>query len=621
MKNVLLACWAMLLSQSLLLSASCAADSSSSAARGRTEHESSSSAARGRTKQESSSSAARGRTEHESSSSAARGRTKHESSKPADAGVTLISAKQIYTVDSKQAKVTAFAFDQSGKILAIGRREDLLASYPQATHHQYPYQTIVPGLIDAHGHLLGLGLQLRNVDLVDTKSVAEVIDRLKAAATQQPNEQSWLIGRGWDQNDWANKQFPSAKDLDAAFPDRPVWLERVDGHAGWANSAAIKLASRLLDGDWQPNGGKIMRVGKQATGVLIDNAMALIDQAVPALNITQRQALLRRAVDEAARFGLTGVHDAGTSLADYRILESMAANGELPIRVYAMADGDQAALAAICPADQPIGAPLRSVSNRLEMRAVKLYIDGALGSRGAALLETYSDDATQSGLLMLPAAQFSNVVERLMRCGLQINTHAIGDRGNRVVLDTLKKAQTQFPNSHQRHRIEHAQVVHPDDLMRFAELNIIASMQPTHATSDMPWAQARLGALRLRGAYAWQTMLKLKVPLALGSDFPVEPVSPWLGLYAAITRQDATGMPKSGWQPQEKLSRAQALYGFTMGAAYAGFAEHRVGSISVGKQADFVLIDRDVMTIPVKEILETRVLKTFVDGREAFILD
>lgn len=528
---------------------------------------------------------------------------------------TIVSAKRIYTVSEQMPQVQAFAYDSDGVILAVGTQASLKRRFPDARALAFPEQTIVPGMIDAHGHLLNLGLQLSQVDLVGTQSVAEILTRLRARAAQLPKG-AWLIGRGWDQNDWSSKRFPTAAMLDAAFADQPVWLERIDGHAGWANSAALAKIERNLSGDWQPDGGKIERNSKgMPTGILIDGAMALIDSLLPPLDEKRRQDLLKQATREAARLGLTGVHDAGTSLAAYRSLEFLASSGELPIRVYAMADGRAAALSELCQSGR-----LRHASGRLQMRAVKLYIDGALGSRGAALLAPYADDPSHSGLLFQQPSEFTQHVQAAMACGLQVNTHAIGDRGNRVVLDAYERALATLgePAKHLRHRVEHAQILSPADMPRFHTLGLIASMQPTHATSDMPWVQARLGAMRTRGAYVWQSLHKQGVRLALGSDFPVESVNPWLGFYAAISRKDLKGLPKGAWMSDERLTRAQALHGFTLGAAYASFSESQIGSLEAGKRADFVVLDRDVMEIAEAMIPGTQVVASFVDGNPSF---
>ena len=426
-----------------------------------------------------------------------------------------------------------------------------------------------------------------------------------------PPEQ-WLLGRGWDQNDWSIKEIPTAADLDTAFPDRPVWLERVDGHANWANSAAMAVTDKNLSGDWQPDGGEIVRdQDGNPTGVFIDNAVAIIQQQVPAPTEAELSEALTRAIQKTASVGLTGMHDAGTSLVVWELLQALNAQDNLNLRVYAMADGNAEMLDHLCRYGTTI-----EPTGRLNARSVKLYSDGALGSRGAALLANYSDDSPNKGLLIESKETLTMHARRAIECGLQVNIHAIGDRGNRVTLDVLEaSAQSYNPG---RHRIEHSQVIALSDFHRFKDLGLIASVQPTHATSDMYWAEDRLGPERIKGAYAWQRFVELGVPLALGSDFPVEKPDPLLGFYAAITRQDVKGWPAGGWYAGDRLSREQALYGFTQGAAYAAFQEQHLGSITNGKRADFVVLSNDIMSIPATEILNTNILATYIDGQAVF---
>lgn len=518
----------------------------------------------------------------------------------------LVNAR-IHTMDAANPIVTAIAWDAQGRIVALGEAVARSGGVVDAQG-----RTVVPGLIDAHGHLLGLGQSLLRADLVGATSKQDVVARLKAFEKDLP-EGAWLLGRGWDQNDWPQKQFPTTDDLDVAFPHRPVWLERVDGHAAWGNSAALAAADRNFAGDWQPEGGRILRADGKATGVFVDGAMALVESAVPAPSEALQEQALERALAAAVAHGLTGVHDAGVSLADLARYRRFADGGRLPLRVYAMADGDQAALAALCAMGR-----YRHAGGRLEMRAVKFYIDGALGSRGAALLEDYSDEPGHRGLLVTEPPAFETAVRKAKACGLQAASHAIGDRGNRLVLDTYEKVLGADAKSDHRWRVEHAQVVARDDIPRFALLGVIASMQPTHATSDMPWAQARLGPQRIEGAYAWQRLLHSGAKLALGSDFPVEQVDPMLGLYAAVSRQDADGKPRGGWLADQRLSPQEALRGFTLDAAYAGFAENDVGSLTVGKRADFVILSDDVLTVPMARVRDTKVLATYVDGAEVY---
>ena len=535
------------------------------------------------------------------------------------AEVTVLTASRIDTMDVAQPRAAAMAFDAGGTILALGDGAALLARYPGARRIDAGDATVVPGLIDAHGHMSGLGMTHLTADLVGTGSKEEVLQRLRDFARELPPG-TWLVGRGWDQNDWPpgvdqGRDFPTAADLDAAFPDRPVWLSRIDGHAGWANSAAMRAVKQDLSGDWQPDGGRIVRDAQGgATGVFVDGAMTLVDGVVPAPDEATVERALKLAMHDAVAHGLTGVHDAGIPLSELRIYQRLADRGEIPMRITALADGDSQALAWLCD-----NGLYQHPSQRLKMRAVKLYIDGALGSRGAALLEDYSDDHGNRGLLMMQPGQMDAVVAKAKRCGVQVATHAIGDRGNRIVLDAYARALGDAATgSDHRWRIEHAQVLSPEDLPRLARLHVIASMQPTHATSDMPWAEDRLGPQRIVGAYAWRQLRDSGARLALGSDFPVESVDPRLGLYAAATRTDAAGQPHGGWHPEELLTNYEALRGFTLDAAYAGFAEDEVGSLAVGKRADFVLLAQDPLAIAPARLRELTVLATYVDGKAVF---
>lgn len=528
-------------------------------------------------------------------------------------GESLLVAGRIHTGDPERPVVEAMAWDAQGRVLAVGSAEALSKQFPAAARHEARDATVVPGLVDAHAHLMNLGFALLRADLVDAGSKDEVVSRLKAFEATLPDG-AWLLGRGWDQNDWPGKQFPTAADLDAAFPDRPVWLERVDGHAGWANSAAMRRATRDLAGDWQPDGGRILRdAAGRPTGVFIDTASAFIDAAVPPPDDALRAEALERALKAAVANGLTGVHDMGVSLADLKLMRDFANAGKLPLRIRAYADGDSEALATLCR----MGA-YEHASGRLAMRGVKFYVDGALGSRGAALVEDYSDEPGHRGLLVTEPAAYAAAVAKARDCGVQPASHAIGDRGNRIVLDTYAQALGEKAGGDHRWRVEHAQVVHRDDLPRFASLRLIASMQPTHATSDMPWAEARVGRERLYGAYAWQRMRALGVPLALGSDFPVESVDPRLGLYSSVTRQDLAGSPAGGWLADQRLTPAQALQGFTAGAAHASFDEDVTGRLVPGLRADFVVFDADPLTVEPSRLPKLKVLSTWVDGQAVY---
>lgn len=529
------------------------------------------------------------------------------------AKVTVLTAGTIHTMDTAHPRAQAMAFDDSGAILAVGDATALLKRYPKAARIDVGAATVVPGLIDAHGHVAGLGLTKLRANLVDTRSKAEVLQRLRDFARDLPPE-AWLLGRGWDQNDWPDKQFPSAADLDAIFPDRPVWLRRVDGHAAWGNTAAMRIVKRDLRGDWQPEGGQIRRDAQGApTGVFVDAAMDLVESVMPAMDPVTAERALVLGMQSAVEHGLTGVHDAGVSLSQLQGYQRLADRGAMPLRVYAMADGDSAALDALCR-----NGLYRHAGGRLEMRALKLYADGALGSRGAAMLDPYSDDDANRGLLLMKPEELARVTTKARDCGVQVATHAIGDRGNREVIDAYAKALGVARPAEYRWRIEHAQVLTLTDLPRLAPMGIIASMQPTHATSDMPWAEARVGGERIVGAYAWRQLRDSGTRLALGSDFPVESVDPRLGLYAATARADAAGMPVGGWHPEEKLTAYEALRGFTLDAAYAGFAETRVGSLVPGKRADFVVLTKDPLAIPPAQLRTLGVHSTYVDGRPVY---
>lgn len=526
----------------------------------------------------------------------------------ADAGVRLFHGAVIHPSAEGEEPVQAMAVGPDGRILAFGELAVLAERFPGAAREDLGGGAVLPGLIDAHAHLLGLGLALATVDLSGSDSAEEVVRRLAAAEPELPAG-GWLLGRGWDQTRWDPPDFPDRAILDRHFPTRPVWLTRVDGHAAWANSAALRHASRDLAGDWQPPGGRILRDAEgRPTGILIDAAMGLV--RVPPPDRSVRLAALVRAVQAAAREGLTGVHDAGMDRETLEQLAGLADRGALPIRVYAMADGDGPTLEWLCRE-----GPYHHPSGRLTMRAVKLYADGALGSRGAALLADYADEPGHRGLLVMAPERLRTALAKARDCGIQPAVHAIGDRANRIVLDLYEETFDPEQRARMRPRVEHAQVVAPIDLPRFAALGVIASMQPIHAVSDMRWAGLRLGPGRLRGAYAWKSLAESGAVLAFGSDFPVEPVSPLLGLRAALTRQDERGAPEGGWLAEERLDPVAALRAFTRGAAYAAFAEDELGSFAPGKRADFVLLDRDPFALAAGEWGSLSVLGTWLDGR------
>ncbi|MBE9549725.1 MAG: amidohydrolase [Proteobacteria bacterium] len=528
---------------------------------------------------------------------------------PAELEQTLIHNANIYTIDGDFSVADAMLFDSSGEIIFVGNGEQLRQKHPDAKSIDLQGKTVIPGLIDSHAHLYGLALSLSQAQLQGTTSKQDVMRKLHEHAENLPPG-DWLLGRGWDQNDWPVQAFPERAVLDKEFPDRPVWLRRIDGHAGWANSAALAMADQDLSGDWQPVGGKIHRDNnQQPTGVLVDGAMGLVQKTVPDISPELFQTSLDLALRQMVSFGLTGVHDPGINRQTIELYQQRIKNGNFPVRVYAMTDGAGETLDWLCK-----NGAVNDASGQLFMRSVKLYIDGALGSRGAALLSDYSDDPGNSGLLFMQPETFQVQVDKAITCGFQVGVHAIGDKGNRVALDALEASINKHPDNPGRHRVEHAQTLTAEDIPRFAKLGIIAAMQPTHATSDMYWAEARLGPERTQYAYAWRSLLDSGARLALGSDFPVEEVNPMLGIYAAVTRQDSRGWPDVGWYPEQILTREEAVRGFTLDAAYAGFMENMVGSLEPGKRADFIVLDRDLMKVDVAEIPSTRVLQTWLDG-------
>jgi len=523
----------------------------------------------------------------------------------------LVNAS-IYTVDARRPRAQALAV-RGERLAAVGSNEQVRALAGPATRVvDAGGLTVVPGLIDAHGHMLGLGQSLERLDLREAASPDDVARRVRQeAARRRPGE--WIQGRGWDQNKWPGKEFPTHDAISAAAPENPVYLTRVDGHAGWVNRKALELAG-VSAATADPPGGRLIRGPDGVpTGVLVDRAQGLVTSKIPSAGPRQIQDALARAAQECARLGLTGVHDAGVSMEIITAYKELIAENKLPLRIYAMIRGSGATLDEYFQR----GPEVNYGGGRLTVRSIKLGVDGALGSRGAALLEPYADEPGNRGLITLASSQMIQVCERALERGFQVNTHAIGDRGNRIALDAYEAAflgRKEYPRDH-RFRIEHAQVLAPDDIPRLGRLNVIASMQGTHATSDMPWAEARLGRERARGAYAWQALLKTGARLANGSDFPVEAVNPLWGFYASITRQDHASQPAGGWFADQRLSREEALRSFTLDAAYAAFEERDKGSLEPGKLADFIVLSRDIMTIPPADVLKTEVVRTVVGGQ------
>ncbi|WP_198556373.1 amidohydrolase [Glaciecola sp. 33A] len=482
-------------------------------------------------------------------------------------------------------------------------------------------RVMLPGLIDAHGHILGLGRNLLEIDLrgsqTENDSIKRVLEFVSANSlsikTSKKEGTQWLIGGGWNQVLWPTKAFPNKASLDAAIKDRPVVLSRIDGHAVWVNSAALKLAG--IDANTpSPAGGEIVKdKDGQPTGVLIDNAEYLVTKLIPMADVEQLSAQLNAASDHLLSLGITSVHDAGISKQVYDFYQQQAQTGQLRFRIYAM-------IAATDPQinDMLTKGHIKTEDDMLSIRSVKAYGDGALGSRGAALIEPYSDDKDNHGLLVTPQESLPSLFSQVLAANFQLNFHAIGDRANRLALQQFAKTFKIYPENTGRHRIEHAQVVAVEDIPLFKELGIIPSMQPTHATSDMNMAEDRIGRARLKGAYAWKTFLEQGSRVAFGSDFPVELANAFHGLHAAVTRQTAENEPNMGWIPEEKVSIEDALRGFTLDAAYAAFQDDKLGTLEIGKRADFIFIDRDIFKRPASDIRDTQVLETWINGQQVF---
>ena len=523
---------------------------------------------------------------------------------------TIVHNVQGYTSTADGIQdFTALVFDDGGKIVAAGDAE-LLADHAEARQIDGGGKFMLPGLTDAHAHLYSQGFLAISLNLTGSPSLEDSVARIDAYA-QENARAEWVLGRGWNQVVWPVKEFPKASDIDAIVDDKPVWLQRIDGHAGWANSKALEIAG-INDDTADPIGGRIVRDDNgKATGVLVDKAMGLIDGLVPTPTKDDIRAAYLKAVGSLVALGMTGMHDAGINITEAEVLISMADNEELNMRVYAMLSDSGANLDAM-------GEPLKAYGkDRLDRQSVKLYSDGALGSRGAAMIEPYSDDVENRGLPFYTQDELDGFVQKSNDMGFQVAIHAIGDLGNRMALDAFEKAQG-GKISPLRNRIEHSQIITLEDIPRFAELGVIAAMQPIHATSDMNMAEDRIGPERVLGGYAWRRLLDSGAIIASGSDFPVELPNPFLGLYAAVTRQDSAGLPEGGWYMDQALTRAEALHSFTLDAAYAAHQEDRLGSLEAGKWADFIIVDRDYFECPAAEIDDIQVLQTWVGGQQVF---
>jgi predicted amidohydrolase YtcJ len=535
---------------------------------------------------------------------AGRALRKHEDG-PAD---LILKAGRIWTGDPAKPRAEALAA-RGGVIVALGTAGDVRPYQgPMTRVLDRPGGFALPGLIDAHGHMASLGSSLEQIDLRGVASLDEVARRVKARIDATPGD-GWIIGHNWDQSLWPGGAFPTRTVLDAVAPDRPVWLTRVDGHAGWASSFALERAG-VTPETQAPSDGQILRDDDGApTGVFIDGAMGLVTKAIPGGSRADLTRQILAAQGQCLKVGLTGVHDAGISRDEVEVYRELDRSGRLKLRIYGMAS-------------PPGGKEVEFVKHgpvaggrRFELRAIKLFIDGAMGSRGGLLFEPYADDPGNSGLQLIDENVLRETTEAALRHGWQVCTHAIGDKGNALVLDAYEAALKAVPEvKDPRLRIEHAQVVRKEDIARFHDLGVIASMQPSHASDDMRWADARLGPGRVDGAYAWSWFRDAGVRLAFGSDFPVEVVNPFWGIYAALTRQDEKGQPEGGWHPEHRLTLEETLHAHTAGSAYAAFAEDRLGVLKVGMRADVTVVDRDLFRASPAEVLKTVVTATIIDG-------
>lgn len=527
----------------------------------------------------------------------------------AHAAPVLISNIKGYGFDD-QRQLLSFSElvfdDATGKVLARG--QGIAKDFPEASKIDGQGRTLLPGLIDGHGHVLGLGQNLSQVDLRESSSEAQAVTKTAAFAKANPQAQ-WILGRGWNQVLWPSQQFPGKQLLDEVIKDKPVWLSRVDGHAGWANSKALQLAG-ISKNSIDPPGGQIVRdANGEPTGVLIDNAMLMLEKQIPAINEAERVSALNAAFNHLLSLGITSTHDAGIDAANLATYQQLRETKQLPLRLYPMLSATDPALENWLKAG-PIDDPL----DFLDVRSVKIYGDGALGSRGAALLAPYSDKPKEKGLLVTQPDKLTAVMKLTIDAGFQANVHAIGDYANQLALDRFESLQTEAQRKAGRHRIEHAQIVAPKDLPRFAVLHVLPSMQPTHATSDKNMAGDRLGVARLRGAYAWRSLVDDGNRIVGGSDYPVELANPFFGIHAAVTRQDQQNQPAGGWLPEQKLTLVEALRSFTVDAAYGAFQDQTMGSLAPGMWADFILVDRDIVKVAPEQLWQTKVLATFVGG-------
>ena len=522
---------------------------------------------------------------------------------------TIMANINGYSFDNNRQlqQFQTLVFD-NGRVVATGG-PTLGANYPEANLIDGKGLTLLPGITDAHGHVSSLGYALLQIDLRGATSARQVSSLISKYAKEKPFL-NWIQGRGWNQVLWPGQQYPTAPILDELVSDRPVWLERIDGHAGWANSKALALAG-INANTISPPGGEIIRdQNGNPTGILIDNAMALVNQIIPPPSDEEMAAALAVATSHLLSLGITSVHDAGVSARENDYYRQLANSGNLDVRLYGMISSTDPELGRMLSAG-PSNDPLDLYS----ARSVKVYTDGALGSRGAALLEPYSDRASHSGLLLTSKEQLRAIFSLSIQAGFQVAIHAIGDKGNRIALDEVEHAYATIGGRKLRHRIEHSQVVALDDIPRFKSLDVIASMQPTHATSDMNMAEDRLGSDRLKGAYAWRSFLDQGSVLVSGSDFPIELANPFHGIHAAVTRQNQFDEPYGGWISKQAMTTEEAVRSFTIDAAWAAHQDKVLGGLTEGKWADFILLDQDLFAIPVNELWKTKVAETWLAGK------
>ena len=463
---------------------------------------------------------------------------------------------------------------------------------------------VYPGFIDSHMHLTGLGWSLESVDLVGTTSKLDALKKIKEEIKNTPKG-TWVLGRGWDQNDWSKSEYPKATDLDLISMDHPMIFRRIDGHAAWANTLAMKLAN-ISENTVDVNGGIIIRddIG-YPTGIFIDNALDLIESQIPEKTEQDIYRQIIKAQTMLNKFGITSIHDAGTSKKEIKILKKMIKNEELSIRVYTMLNNNPKDYDSFLESGPETENPF------IKVQSIKIYLDGALGSRGAALLEPYSDSPSENGLLIIKPSEHKSLVKKFSKSGFQVNTHGIGDRAIRIILDNYEEVA----NTKIRNRIEHSQIVHPDDVPRFKELNVIPAMQSTHCTSDMPWVEERIGLERMHEAYPWKSFIKLNIPVPGGSDAPIESPNPIEGIYASVTRKDKNGLPEKGWYSEQKMTLKEAIKSYTEWGAYASYEEKIKGKIKENFYADFTVLDQELKSTNLEMILDARVLFTILNGK------